>query len=143
MVVGGGSSVIIRREVFDRVGAFDPTIKYGEDWELWLRVAAAYPFAVVPEPLTRRVQRPDGYGTNGVAMRDSCLRFLENAFDTYAAKYRSHRGKAIAEVYYRAAIVLHENKARKAAWVALLHTLRRNPFHPYAYRRLIRLAVSA
>ena len=142
VIWGGGSSAILRRDVFDRVGGFDPKIKYGEDWEMWLRVASAYPFAAVPEPLTCRTERRNSYGTDAVAMRDSCLRFLNNAFDTYASAYRHQRAKAIAEVYYRAAITLHDLDGRKSACIDLVRTLWRNPRHPYAYRRLIRLAIS-
>jgi glycosyltransferase involved in cell wall biosynthesis len=142
-ISGGGSSVTIRRDVFSRVGSFDPSIRFGEDWELWLRIASAFPFAAVDEPLTRRVERPDSYGMDAVAMREDCLGFLNRAFETYAAAYREHRDKAIAEVYYRAAISLHGFQERKAASVDLVRTMWRNPRHPYAYRRLIRVAVSA
>ena len=143
-VWGGGSSAMVRRDVFDRVGGFDPNIKYGEDWELWLRVASAYPFAAVAEPLTCRLERPDSYGTHTAAMRDACLGFLNAAFDSYASAYQGLRAKAIAEVYYRAAIDLHDDNddQRRSACVDLVRTLRRNPFHPYAYRRLLRLAMS-
>lgn len=38
---------LLRREVFDRVGVFDPELKPGEDWDLWLRIARlGQPFAV-------------------------------------------------------------------------------------------------
>lgn len=139
---GGGSSAMVRRDVFERVGCFDPTVKYGEDWEMWLRIAAEYPVAAVAEPLTCRIQRLDGYGSDGGAMRDACLQFLSRAFETYASAYRKQRGKAIAEVYYRAAITLHDYEGRKAAYIDLVRTLWRNPLHPHAYRRLIRLAMS-
>jgi len=36
------SSVMIRREVFDRVGLFDETLPVCEDYDLWLRIAARY-----------------------------------------------------------------------------------------------------
>lgn len=142
-VWGGGSSAMVRRDVFDRVGGFDPKIKYGEDWELWLRIAALYPFGAVAEPLTCRLERPDSYGTHTAAMRDACLAFLNAAFDSYASAYQVIRAKAIAEVYYRAAIDLHDDDdKRRSACVDLVRTLRRNPFHRHAYRRLLRLAMS-
>ena len=142
IVVGGGSSVTIRREVLDDVGWFDANVKYGEDWEMWLRVAARYPFGAIREALTCRMQRRAGYGGDPVGMRDECVRFLNRAFDTFAAPYRSRRDKALAEVYYRAAAALHANNVRGAACYDLLRTLVRNPLHSYAYRRLVRLAVS-
>ena len=53
-------SVILRRDAFDAVGGFDPSLRTAQDWDMWLRVAARYSvelFAAVPEPLVvyRRV----------------------------------------------------------------------------------------
>lgn len=39
------SSVVIRREVFDKVGMFDERIKYSEDSDMWFRIIANYPVA--------------------------------------------------------------------------------------------------
>ena len=33
------SSLITRKQVFDKIGFFDEKIKYNEDWELWLRIS--------------------------------------------------------------------------------------------------------
>jgi len=45
------STVMLRREVFDYVGGFDPGIDLAIDYDLWLRVAQHYEFDYVPEPL--------------------------------------------------------------------------------------------
>lgn len=37
------SSVVIRKEVFDKVGYFDERIKYAEDLDMWFRIIARYP----------------------------------------------------------------------------------------------------
>ncbi|APZ96397.1 glycosyltransferase family 2 protein [Fuerstiella marisgermanici] len=48
------SSVLLRRELFQFVGGFRTEYCGTEDWDLWLRIAAArINFEVVPEPLTR------------------------------------------------------------------------------------------
>jgi len=39
------SSVVICREVFDKVGMFDERIKYSEDSDMWFRIIANYPVA--------------------------------------------------------------------------------------------------
>jgi GT2 family glycosyltransferase len=45
-------SIAVRRQVYERVGGFDLGIAgYGEDWEMWLRVAAAGPIWWEPRPL--------------------------------------------------------------------------------------------
>jgi glycosyltransferase involved in cell wall biosynthesis len=45
------SSVVVRRRVFDQVGAFDERLPLAVDYELWLRVASHFPFDYVDTPL--------------------------------------------------------------------------------------------
>lgn len=44
---------VIRREVFDRVGGYDPSLVPLEDWDLWLRITRMYPVDYIPLPLAR------------------------------------------------------------------------------------------
>ena len=44
-------TAVVRREVFERVGLFDPSLRGSEDWDMWLRIAASYRVDVVPEVL--------------------------------------------------------------------------------------------
>ena len=46
-----GSTTLVRRTVFDLVGTFDESLKYAQDADMWLRLAAATEFTHVPEPL--------------------------------------------------------------------------------------------
>ena len=39
------SSVVIRKEMFDKVGMFDERIRYSEDSDMWFRIIANYPVA--------------------------------------------------------------------------------------------------
>jgi glycosyltransferase involved in cell wall biosynthesis len=48
-------SAMVRREGFDAVGGFDASLFGGEDWEFWVRFAAAgQRIAHLPEPLVER-----------------------------------------------------------------------------------------
>jgi glycosyltransferase involved in cell wall biosynthesis len=47
------SSVVVRRDVFESVGLFDPGLPLAIDYDLWLRVARHYEFDYVDEPLVR------------------------------------------------------------------------------------------
>src|SRR5262245_37218096 len=44
------SSVVVRRQVFESVGMFDPDLPLSIDYDLWLRVAGHYEFDFVNEP---------------------------------------------------------------------------------------------
>ena len=43
-----GGQVLIRRAPLERLGGFRPGLAYGEDWELWCRLALLGPFASAP-----------------------------------------------------------------------------------------------
>jgi glycosyltransferase involved in cell wall biosynthesis len=59
-VVGSGSAAMVRRSCFDRVGLFDPQLTSIEDCDMWVRIAADYPFALIKEVLVYYRQHPSG-----------------------------------------------------------------------------------
>lgn len=42
-------AVLVRKACFDRVGSFRGDLKKSDDYEMWLRIARAYPIAFLPE----------------------------------------------------------------------------------------------
>jgi GT2 family glycosyltransferase/LPS sulfotransferase NodH len=45
-------AVVVRRDVYEALGGFDTRIATcGEDWEMWVRIAAAYPIGFLPDLL--------------------------------------------------------------------------------------------
>lgn len=48
------SSILIHRDVWARVGLFDEQLPACEDYDLWLRIAARYPVALVKEPQIKK-----------------------------------------------------------------------------------------
>jgi len=49
--VSGGSQALVRRKVFDEVGYFAESLWFGEDWEMWLRIAKQYEISLCKEKL--------------------------------------------------------------------------------------------
>jgi glycosyltransferase involved in cell wall biosynthesis len=45
------SSVMIRRDVFDEIKGFPPRYRFADEFDVWLKIAGAYPIAYVDEPL--------------------------------------------------------------------------------------------
>jgi hypothetical protein len=43
--------MVVRREVYERLGGFDRRGGFAEDWEMWVRIAARFPVAYEPGPL--------------------------------------------------------------------------------------------
>lgn len=48
------SGAVVRRDVFETVGVFDPDVKFNEDSEFWLRVAAEFPIQHIPQALMEK-----------------------------------------------------------------------------------------
>jgi glycosyltransferase involved in cell wall biosynthesis len=46
------SAVMVRRELFEKVGQFDESLPACEDYDLWLRVGCRFPVHLIDEPLT-------------------------------------------------------------------------------------------
>lgn len=44
-------SIVVRRDVYERLGGFDSRLICTEDWEMWVRIAAQYPVWYETEPL--------------------------------------------------------------------------------------------
>jgi len=45
-------TIAVKREVYEKLGCFYGVI-YGEDWEMWARIAKNYPMAYIPEHLAQ------------------------------------------------------------------------------------------
>jgi glycosyltransferase involved in cell wall biosynthesis len=60
-------SIVVRREVYEQLGGFDRRMKcWGEDWEMWVRIAAQYPFWYESQPLALYRQRATSLTGNSV-----------------------------------------------------------------------------
>lgn len=52
------SGALVRKDAFLQTGGFDRSLKYSEDWDLWLRLAQRGGFAYVDAPLVRVRRHP-------------------------------------------------------------------------------------
>lgn len=50
-LLGPLSSTIVRRECFEKCGYFDERLPAGQDWDIWIKIAKKYRFAIVKEAL--------------------------------------------------------------------------------------------
>lgn len=79
-------SMVVRREVYEKLGAFDFRLPWTEDWEMWVRIAAHFPVWYEVEPLAvYRTMRPGSLskscGPNGEIYQD--IRRAINIFSSY------------------------------------------------------------
>jgi len=60
--VSSASGVLIKKEVFNKVGIFDESLSFVEDWDMWLRIAEKYEMDFVDERLVN-IRRHDNNRT--------------------------------------------------------------------------------
>ena len=71
--------MVVRREVYERLGGFDRRIgRYGEDWEMWVRIAAHYPVWFEVEPLAL-------YRVGSASLTATTMRTRQNVEDILRA----------------------------------------------------------
>ena len=69
-------SIVVKRDVYEHLGAFDQRIlSCGEDWEMWVRIAANYPVAYETEPLA-------AYRDNSGSLTKRSIRSGQNIRDS-------------------------------------------------------------
>lgn len=56
--------VMFSKEIYEKVGGYNPFYKYGQDYDLWLRMSLLTNFNVVPEVLYERFNLPGGVSTS-------------------------------------------------------------------------------
>jgi hypothetical protein len=62
------TSVMIRRDLFERLGGFYTGLNGTEDWDLWIRVAERHPIGFVEEPLVKYRLHAAGISRNWARM---------------------------------------------------------------------------
>ncbi len=78
---GVTSSFMVRRDALMTVGGFREDQWVAEDWDLWLRLAARYPFAALDEPLVYYHRLPDGLHSSRLGMAEGRLQTVQQARD--------------------------------------------------------------
>jgi len=89
--IGNGSSLLIRRTAFEKVGGYDPTLRArgaqgAEDLLMCFRVAEHFAFAVVPRYLVGYRATPGNMSSDSLQM----FRSTELVLDEYRQKYPEH-----------------------------------------------------
>ncbi len=91
--------VMIRRSVLDEVGAFDESLRWAEDLDLWRRIARKYAFYMIPEPLVKvRVHSSSTSSDKSQAAKPFAVA-LEKAFQDDPSLSPGFRKKARASMY--------------------------------------------
>lgn len=96
-----GSSTAIRKSAFDKVGMFDERMAYGEDLDMWWRVALEYPGAYYEKTLAFYEQEAENRAMNRIMPFEKHLPFFIEKYDFYRAADKDFRFFFDRECLYR------------------------------------------
>lgn len=107
-------SIVVRRDVYERHGGFDRRLRfYGEDWEMWARIALYYPFWYETEALA--AYRSHSSSLTGHAMKTGKnMEDLRLALETILARIPAETATRLSRV---ASLNLAGFGLKKALWL--------------------------
>lgn len=131
---GGGSVALARSHLVRQIGGFDPAIRFGEDWDMWLRVLIqGGKLARIPEPLAlvrrhRQTQSHLPAPANTERVLHDHLRLLQRAFDALAPlseHLQRLRARSLGRQYLEAAFAgfVWQKPGEARQWLHQAHHL--------------------
>ena len=138
-------TAVVRRECLERHGAFDESVRMGDDYDLWLRLSAHYEFDFIPQPTAR-------YRVWSGQMSKNYRRRYESAIRTMRC-FLEHNPGLVSAGQIRAAWAhtytgrgnntLWQERKRAAAMQDYLRALSFRPHHWPAWRAILRGLITA
>jgi len=120
-------SIVVRREVYERMGCFDRRLVCSEDWEMWVRIASQYPIWYETEVLAAyRIHKNSNtgrYQRNGADMK-----YTRKAIQMMKSYLPADRADAIISKsrakYAFSALNTAESMMEERKWSAALAQIR-------------------
>jgi len=121
----GMPSSIVRRECFDKVGMFDTTISYLQDWELWIRISKYYEFKYIPEPLMISYYTPNSVSVKSSIIQAETMKLiLSKHYEDF-----SRDKKILSMCYFSIANSLYLDENFKNGKEYFVKTIKTNPLN--------------
>ncbi len=98
--LANGSNPLISKQAIDSVKEFDPNLKAFEDWDFYLRLAARWPFVLVPKLQIIYRQSSKGLSSNIELMDKYCFIVLETAFQSAPLEFQKLKNQSLATWYH-------------------------------------------
>ncbi|MCG8366724.1 MAG: hypothetical protein MJA27_25745, partial [Pseudanabaenales cyanobacterium] len=115
-----GSNPLICRQALIEVGGLDESLKAAEDWDLYLRLAARYPFVVVTSPQVLYRVSEDSMSVNVFRQETETLKVINKVFSQAPESLKYLRSYSLANVYkYLTFKALNGTPIRKRGLVAI------------------------
>jgi len=93
----GTPVVLVKKEVFNKVGLFDENLPRLQDWELFIRISQYYKFKLINQSLTIVYVLEDSISSNNLALIEAEEIILKKHYELF----KSSGSNILAKLYYR------------------------------------------
>lgn len=132
--VGTPSTVLLRRECFDKAGQFDEQLKFGPDYDMWIRISKFYEFEFIRQPLVRYTVHANRLSADIPTMLSGKTAHLAKYPDYFAGDRRAYGGHFLA-----LGVLYCYNRKLSEGRAALRRAIR---IYPYEVRSYLNLFLS-
>lgn len=134
----GPSTILVKKECFEKVGCFDEEMTFCEDWDMFFRISLLYEFYNIEEVLTyvRVHQKSLSKMPEVTKFREGYLRFLQKAFENknLPQEVLSIKNKTYSNVLWViGSWALYKSKEFSIARESLLKSLK------YSYSKILNI----
>lgn len=144
VVVGAGSTALVKRQIFDEVGGFDLRLSTAADWDFCYRVSRKYKLGFVTEPLVLYRMHTTNMHGNIKAMEHDILLAFEKAFAENCGDLQKIRRECYGNLYMMLAGSYYHAKNYKKFLKMMGKSLLTNPKKfPYVIGYPIRILKKA
>ena len=97
--IANGSNILVRRQVIESVGEFDPLLKAAEDWDYNIRLAAQVPFVLVPNYQVLYRKSSNAMSSKVDIMEKANLFVIERAFQNAPPELQCLKKRSLSKLY--------------------------------------------
>lgn len=137
IVTGSASSVMTKKECFEKVGLFDTALKAAEDWDMWMRIAHNFTFGAVESPCVTYVEHSQNMSRNIERMITYSIRVIHKNLQLYEDLFPKRdltliKKRALSIIYLRAAQAIRDDpNERKQLLIYLGKSIACYPFKAF------------
>lgn len=132
--LGPGTTLMVSREAFKKIGYYDASLPRYTDWDWLLRFTKRYPLTITQEALALVYRGPQPHAK---LVEAATKRFLDKHFQEFRL-FGYYGKRALGKRYLEVAIYYFLEGNRTSGWVWLRKALSQSPFQrPGMYLRIL------
>jgi glycosyltransferase involved in cell wall biosynthesis len=125
--IASGSNPLIRKDVIDKIGGFNPKYSHFADWDYWLQISQKYDFVVVPQYQIFYRQSSQSMSSKLDGIKEAGCTFIQKLFQNAPDEYQYLKNQTLsifykycADLYLQHSSDIHGiNKAGYNLWLSI------------------------